>query len=68
LIIINLIELERKWSLPIGSIMSTLLSNEVRPQFERLERGETNLEDFEPFFARIYRSQASIDLLSKSEI
>ncbi len=48
--------------------MSTLLSNEVRPQFERLERGETNLEDFEPFFARIYRSQASIDLLSKSEI
>lgn len=31
----------------------------MRSHFEQLERGETNVQDFEPMFADVYRSQVS---------
>ncbi|KAE9547284.1 hypothetical protein FO519_009504, partial [Halicephalobus sp. NKZ332] len=48
---------ERELGLEPGSIAKTVVSKEVFPEFEALERGETNLEDFHAVFTHFYNKQ-----------
>ena len=65
-------EKEQELGLEPGSISRTIVSKELFPEFEALERGETNLEDFNAVFTYFYNKQvwsiyqvsASINILS----
>ena len=48
---------EKELGLEPGSIPRTMISKEVFPEFEALERGETNLEDFHAIFTYFYNKQ-----------
>ncbi|KAH7729904.1 acyl-Coenzyme A dehydrogenase [Aphelenchoides avenae] len=51
------LELEPRLGLAKGSIQKTVLSPEVVERFHELERGETNLEDFDHIFTHFYNKQ-----------
>uniref|UniRef100_A0A914UWY5 Acyl-CoA dehydrogenase family member 10 n=1 Tax=Plectus sambesii TaxID=2011161 RepID=A0A914UWY5_9BILA len=46
---------EQTLGLKAGSVGHTLLSDDVIKHFEKLERGETTLEEFEPLYSEFYR-------------
>ncbi|CAD5208214.1 unnamed protein product [Bursaphelenchus xylophilus] len=57
-------DLEKKWGLKSGSVGKTLLSPQVKPRFDELERGELTLEDFKPLYTYFYNKQNGTNLAS----
>lgn len=50
---------EKRRNLPVGSILKTILTEDVVKEWDQLEKGRGSVEEFEPRFTEIYDKQVS---------